>query len=124
MKLVTKRILIEGVVAAWEQQFGRDPERPKCKAILTALRSLDLARATEMQITRIIGNRSWTRIECIECGQECVEAFVFGKAAEDADSPVYVCRACLENVACEILETACVSTPSVPRHRDLCLEEA
>ena len=124
MKLVTKRTLIEGLVTAWERQFGRDPEKPRCKTILTALRSLDLGRATEFQVARIIGNGSWTRLRCIECGQDCAEAFHFGDSTEALDPPVYVCRDCLQTAVSEYLETSFSPPLPSPRFLDLCLKEA
>ena len=124
MKLVTRRSVIEGIAAAWERQFGPDPERPKCRAILSTLRSLDLGVATESQIARIIGNRSWTRIECIECGQDQDEAFHLGGAEETVDQPVYLCRSCLEKAAQEIIETAYWPLRPDAGYADLCLKEA
>lgn len=102
MKLVTKRDVIENLVVAWENQFGSDPEKPQWKKVLIHLRAMDLATATEEQIAAIIGNRSWTRLECIECKQDCRTAIQLGQAFDAESQTAYLCPNCLRVALSEL----------------------
>ena len=95
MKPVTKRELIQNIVHSWESQFGSDPEKPRLREILEKLRGLDLATVSEDEIEAIIGNRSWTRLQCVECKHDSEEAIQFGDESEYDGQPFYVCPTCL-----------------------------
>jgi hypothetical protein len=102
MKLVTKRDLIQNIVRSWEAQFGVDPEKPRLRAILEKLRELDLSTATEDDIEAIIGNRTWTQLQCVECKHETDEAVQFGAESDTDGQPFYLCPDCLKAASSDL----------------------
>lgn len=103
MQLVTKRDLIRGIVQTWESRFGKNPERPLVRSTLIHLRQLDLSTATEEDLEAVIGNSSWTRITCCECGSDCDAAVQVGPDTPEVD-PIYLCRSCLNQAGRELEE--------------------
>ena len=96
MKMLTKRELINNVVVAFENQFGADPKNPRWKRTGDRLRKLKLAKASEKEVEKILGNRSWTEMRCAECGQDCKEAIQLGKESNRDQGPIYLCTKCVE----------------------------
>jgi hypothetical protein len=75
------------VAARWRGQYrGRETEK---QSRLDALEN-----PTREQIEEIIGNRSWTRQTCDECGIEAELLMEFG-----CDYPTSVCLSCLGKAA-------------------------
>lgn len=102
MKLFTQRILIRAVAERWRQAASVTPDLyghpPRSRAkVLSKLESLDLETATHEEISDIIGNESWTRMDaCDECG---VVPEVMVRLGEDPDyesSTACICPSCLE----------------------------
>lgn len=98
MKLVTKQDRIKGVAAAWAEQYSlylrqKATGWKEKKAILDDLRALP-ATATEDDIARIIGNRSWTELSCDECEQS-VEAVIEIGRDDEVGYGAKVCADCL-----------------------------
>lgn len=102
MKVLTKRDLINNVVVAFENQFGANPTNPRWKKTRDRLRKLKLAKASEKDVERIIGNRSWTEMRCAECKQDCKEAMQLGSDMDCEHAPVYLCTKCLEHAHSEL----------------------
>jgi hypothetical protein len=103
-RLITQRDLIAGVAAAWERQYyhrggsGCDAQwswtmNGDSATIYRQLAALDPATATLEQVERIVGNRSWTRLDCDGCEAEVTEAVEV--ADNDGDWSTTLCRACL-----------------------------
>jgi hypothetical protein len=88
-----------------ETQFTPNPRRPECKSVLERLRQLDLSRATEADVEAIVGNRSWTALQCAECNRECDTAIEFGGDPAAGTPPVWICPACLSRAYVEITGT-------------------
>lgn len=97
MEIITVHDEVKSIAGRWKEQYYRDGSWMKiyfssftAKEIHDQLLSL-LPNATPTQISTIIGNSSWTRLECDECYQE-VDAVVCLGNNEDT---VCVCLNCL-----------------------------
>lgn len=102
MKVLTKRDLINSVVVAFENQFGASPTNPRWKKTRDRLRKLKLSKASEKDVEKIIGNRSWTEMRCANCHQDCDEAMQLGNELDREHGPVYICTQCLEHAHSEL----------------------
>ncbi len=81
MKLIRQRDVIREVVDAFARTFAQhmdnveifpDGETPKQK--LARLMALDLETCDAAAVDAIVGNDSWTRVECDECVNAAVAA--------------------------------------------------
>ncbi len=104
---VTKRSRIEDVANRWRRQYPelsddkkplfsvREGHQKQPKSALKIYRELcilDLSTATEDDVAEIIGNPSWTRLEC-ECCESHVDSLLIIKSYND--SGVLICGDCL-----------------------------
>lgn len=98
MQLLTKQELLDGVVDEWKCQydFGLDG------GVYKRLKALRHPSAE--QINAIIGNDSWTRMECSECEQK-IEAGVLLKSQSVEGMDALVCMDCLKQ-ALALMEAA------------------
>lgn len=95
MKLITLRGLIATVHDRWGSQYpsGRSADKD---AIAEQLRNLP-RDATPEQVAAIIGNASWTRIRCDECGADGLERAVeLGEEPDYENNTARVCVPCLQ----------------------------
>jgi len=93
MKLITWRGKIRNVAKSWAAQYRNTTDASK-KEVLAQLKILDTEKATIEDVAQIIGNDSWTRLICDECG-EAVQAVVMVGQEPDYDSAtVYLCKSC------------------------------
>lgn len=98
MKKITQRDLIREVAARWARQYHGTTDSGKLN-ILAALLSLDRQTASPEYVARIIGNDSWTRLTCHECG-ECVKEVVqIGEEMDIESHTAHVCHDCLNEAA-------------------------
>ncbi len=81
MKLIRQRDVIREVVDAFARSFAQhmdnvdifpDGETPRAK--LGRLMALDLETCEAAAVDAIVGNDSWTRVECDECVNAAVAA--------------------------------------------------
>lgn len=113
MKLITQRQLIQMVAARWRQQYepfknetpsfsvrkGLAEQRTK-RQIAEELDALNGDTATPAEVVAIIGNNSWTRLECDECKNDEVDAVLRVGAKPDYESsPARLCKQCVEKAA-------------------------
>lgn len=107
MRIITQRDLIKVVAERWRntyQPFTGDAmpvfshhhgvaHGGKTKRqIAEELDTLDPETATASDVNNIIGNKSWTRIECGHCGKETDRAVTFGCYHHTAT----LCKKCAE----------------------------
>jgi len=96
MKLLTERVLIREVAQRWAAQYSeaywrKDKHKQE---IGRKLKALDPETATAADVTAIIGNDSWVRIDsCDECGAKHPAVAV--ELAEDQECSATVCLPCL-----------------------------
>ncbi len=101
MELIRKQDKIDGVADRWKEQYytgargwfsigGLDKE-----AIYNQLVALTDDTRTEAEITRIIGNDSWTSNTCDECGQNAAVLVQVGQEPDYESRTACVCVSCL-----------------------------
>ena len=93
MFLITKRFNIQNVAKRWKDQYQRYNDADKMRK-LAKLEALDPDKATEDDVTKIIGNISWTEIKCDECQQSTDAAMILGSKT-DNERTVTVCMNCV-----------------------------
>jgi hypothetical protein len=108
MKLITQRDLIRKVAERWHQQYDHYPEddRPlfsvrngmrtqlNKREIASHLDMLNKETATADDVNTIIGNKSWTRLTCDECGSETITEVM--EVGQEPDYESNTARLCLE----------------------------
>ena len=104
MNIITRREKIANVAQAWKKQYY---ERNKWiyntqgdkEAKYNRLMRLP-SDATEHDIEEIIGNDSWTGVDCNICEDEhCIAVIGLGRSAEYGEPLAWVCLACLQEAA-------------------------
>jgi hypothetical protein len=93
IRLITQDEVVSGVSKRWDDQYGdsyykNDPEK---QDIGLKLRSLKNPSAS--QINKIIGNGSWTRLECDCCEEPRQQVVHISSVYRDG---LNVCRKCLK----------------------------
>lgn len=99
-EVLTKREVIQGVPERWKQQyFGLDGWRStradNREDTYHALKALDLASCTEADIEAVIGNRSWTRLECDGCEREVDKICFLRSHSQNEYGSCSYCKDCL-----------------------------
>jgi hypothetical protein len=109
MTLTTQRDLIRAVAERWRRQYepfnheiplfsvrnGYIQERTKMQ-IAEMLDALDKETATPPDVADIIGNESWTRMTCDECGQDTDALLTVGQDPDYESCTASLCRSCTE----------------------------
>jgi hypothetical protein len=109
MNITTQRGLIQAVADRWHatyQPFNPRYDnplsfvtgmpihmRPK-KETWELLKGLDLETATAEEVDAVIGNSSWTRLKCDECGEEVGAVIHVGEDPDYESSTASLCYPC------------------------------
>ncbi len=93
MKLHTIRTRVRGVARAWHQQYGATPAPDKAE-IGRRLDALE-ANATAKEVEDIIGNDTWTTLDCDECKRKVAAVVEIGDPSRDSYERRDVCKKCL-----------------------------
>jgi hypothetical protein len=105
MKTLTKEKHIANVPARWRAQYGHGRWLSDYKK-QDIQNKLDSVLPNQDKYEEIIGNASWTRLECDSCGKD-VEIVVFIKArASEEYGESAICKNCLEKYLKTITEDA------------------
>lgn len=105
MKIITTTSLIQNIATAWREAYVGHMDTIVGKTgqtreeIARSLDALDPKTATPEDITRIIGNGSWTSITCDECKASVTEAVEVGEEQAYESRTATLCRACLMKAA-------------------------
>ena len=92
MELLTVRSQIMAIVDRRLKQYPYNKSE-----ILIKLRALNLETATPRDIKTIIGNGSWTNLECNECGIDEKDAVMcLGEPPDYESATIYICLSCLK----------------------------
>ncbi len=95
MKIITKREKIKGILDRWKDQYPDNGSWSDQVKATKELEKLNLNRVSEKRIIEIIGNNSWTRLECDECQQDKNKVVRFLERYED-EYGVNVCDVCFD----------------------------
>lgn len=124
MKLITQRQLIQKVAARWRQQYepfkdqtpmfsvraGIEKLRSK-REISEELDALDGDTATAQQVDAIIGNGSWTRMNCDQCKKEVTSVLRVGAELDYESATADLCEECVAQ-ACKVEWPSSTETPA------------
>ena len=102
VRVTTRREVIQDVPARFEKQYGRDRDGYSWRGnvslgdMIDALNALDTSTCSANEINAIIGNSSWTELDCDICDRRDCEV-----VAEIGEEPNYearwlnICPSCL-----------------------------
>jgi hypothetical protein len=90
MKILTEQSKCKGIVNEWIRQYGKNEKR----GILHKLQKLK-GVGTPKEIADIIGNDSWTSLDCSECGEKVGDVIVLGEPQDYESYTAYICKKCL-----------------------------
>lgn len=114
MEITTQRDLIRGLSKRWRDQYEpfKDDRPPfsvrnghqkllNKKDIADKLDDLDVESATPEDVAAIIGNESWTRLTCDECGKDVDAVLTLGrgKGKGGESRTASICQACTQKAA-------------------------
>ena len=105
MRTVTARDRIREAPEKWRLTYFRNEKwrevtlgvgrtKQSAKAIYDRLGELDTRVASRDDVANIIGNRTWTNIECDECGEDELSEAVI--VAVSSEARATLCRPCLQ----------------------------
>lgn len=89
MELITRKSRAAGAAEAWSNQYPREK-----RDIFEAL--VDLGpKPNPEDVNKVIGNDSWTRVACDECGEEVYAVVQIGQEPDYDSATAEVCLSCL-----------------------------
>jgi hypothetical protein len=96
--LITQRGLIRDVARSWHEHYGDkwDGFGEDKTEIYRKLLALDRESCSAGDVKAIIGNSSWTRIECNGCGVDVEIAVSVGQEPDYESRTAVLCRPCVE----------------------------
>jgi len=98
-RLLTRRPLIQSVAARWRQQYYRSGAwggyTGDARLIYEKLSALNLDSATRQEVDDIIGNSSWTVIQCGGCQRDVEVAAEVGELPDWESATVILCAECI-----------------------------
>ena len=90
MKSYNQRLKVRTIVERWDNTYKNDYSKWKDKfKILQELKMLDLSKCTVEDISKIIGNKSWTHFRCMSCEDYKSRGVLF--------TDEYVCLDCIKD---------------------------
>lgn len=107
MIVITEKDLIKTVCERWKDTYGarwyNNPENRKHLEIYERLKRLK--NPTSDEIAAIIGNRSWTTLQCDECEQDVLKVVELGQEPDFESRTVHLCQYCLQKAIDNIKES-------------------
>jgi hypothetical protein len=96
MTVIRRSDICRSVPERWAEQYRKYPQHSGKSAILAALAPEEL---TKGRIDAIIGNSSWTRNQCDECGKDHEVTVRLGEQPDCDARWLDLCVACLYEAA-------------------------
>lgn len=99
-RLLTHRQEIATVAERWKDQYfanGRWGGTDGAFAIYKKLKALNITKATPADVTKIIGNETWTMIRCDGCDSYVEKAVQVGATPEYESATTTLCVNCLRD---------------------------
>lgn len=94
ISLITKKQKIYNVLDRWKEQYKHYSINDKSDKAYIESNLIELFSAgeqTEESISKIIGNRTWTELNCNNCEKDCQELLIF----ENYSHFIQICKDCL-----------------------------
>ena len=103
MNLITERHVISTVAERWKRQYCNTDgtwfwlvcKTETSEVTYLRLLALDLLTARPVDVMAIIGNGSWVRLTCNECGRNVDAAVILGEPLDFDSETASVCQDCL-----------------------------
>jgi len=97
MQLVTKRDIIKQVISDWEKAYSSGLYGGDKLEILEKLKKINLNTVSAKKIDSIIGNKSWTSLNCSVCGKHSDKVVVLKDLYDRLGNTciVYLCLNCV-----------------------------
>jgi len=103
MQVITKASLVSSVAEAYAGLYnlGLQERREEISPFgmrLSRKRQYELLKValTEDDVEAIVGNRTWTRNRCSECGRDCNLVVQLGEEPDYESETAQICLGCLE----------------------------
>lgn len=94
--IVTRQMLASQAAKAWQAQY-KAPEYRHSDKMSTLVELVALGPTpTPEQVNAVIGNSSWTRLACDQCGKEVETVIVVGHTPDHESGTALLCITCLE----------------------------
>lgn len=107
--ITTQRDMIRSVAERWRTQYSPMSKWDTLRTtfghpaeIAAKLDKLDGDTATPTDVEIIIGNGSWTRLTCNQCGRNCQSVFTFITLESVETNSFSVCAQCLSEAALQL----------------------
>ena len=112
MNLITQRDLIRAVAKRWRETYepftddqplfswrtGQTSPPLNKQQIAEKLDALDPETATAEEVNAAIGNESWVRLSCDECGKETEALVTVGQAPDYESHTASICHTCVQKL--------------------------
>lgn len=114
MKVITQRDRILTVADRWRRQYSYKGVDQDKLDILKNLEALDLATCSAEDVDRVIGNNSWTCVDCNECEAKTDWVIVVGEEPDYESQTARLCRSCVQRAFSHISTPAYWEAPKTP----------
>jgi hypothetical protein len=95
MRIITRQLLADGVVERWKKQYPEGIYHGDDKGeILINLIALGENPPPD-KVDTVIGNRSWTRTRCDECGDCFIDIIEVGQDPGYDSATAHICVPCI-----------------------------
>ena len=94
MRIITRQTLANVCADSWKGQYKSWPEGSDKLEIAEKLTSLGSCPDPD-QVDEVIGNTSWTRTRCDECGSVNIPVMELGEDLNYESCTANICRSCL-----------------------------
>ena len=102
MHIITKRDQIKTVYGRWAKQYPKGSMGEDKDEITKKLGELNFNTCSSKDIDDIIGNSTWTELECDQCKRSVDLILRLGEAPDYESTTFLICKDCLESVTCFI----------------------
>jgi hypothetical protein len=100
MEIITKQSIIANVAEAFKDQYYSKGWSTRCafrsEYTYEQIYHKLLEAKTEEDVSSAIGNDSWTRNKCHECGLDCDTVIVLGEEPDYESNTAQICPSCIK----------------------------
>lgn len=99
MKVITKQDRIRDAIASFRKMWGNGSYGADQRgvAVGSELGPLNSDKATAEDVNTLIGNASWTRLECDECKKDSEAVIEIGDKPNYESNTAYICVDCIRD---------------------------
>jgi hypothetical protein len=98
MKVITERELIKTVPQRWKSRYSSGKYGQDKIVIMEQLDNLNIDTVSSEEISKIIGNNSWTLLKCNECNKSVKTVIQLGDEPDYESHTVFICLECIKNL--------------------------